>query len=101
MLIIGAIITMQTKELEFRVANLDCEHDAAAIERGLQDFPGITDLKVYPKSAKVAIAYDPAATQPEIVSKKLTSLGFPAQQGLTMAEPPKPWRNPKVIPAVL
>lgn len=101
MLIIGAIITMQTKELEFRVANLDCEHDAAAIERGLQDFPGITDLKVYPKSAKVAIAYDPAATQPEIVSKKLTSLGFPAQQGLTMAEPPKPWRNPKVITSVL
>ncbi len=101
MLIIGAIITMQTKELEFRVANLDCEHDAAAIERGLQDFPGITDLKVYPKSAKVAIAYDPAATQPEIESKKLTSLGFPAQQGLTMAEPPKPWRNPKVITSVL
>ncbi len=101
MLIIGAISTMQTKELEFRVANLDCEHDAAAIERGLQDFPGITDLKVYPKSAKVAIAYDPAATQPEIVSEKLVSLGFPAQKGLTMAEPPKPWRNPKVITSVL
>lgn len=101
MLIIGAISTMQTKELEFRVANLDCEHDAAAIERGLQDFPGITDLKVYPKSAKIAISYDPAATQPEIVSEKLTSLGFPAQRGLTMAEPPKPWRNPKVITSVL
>ena len=50
--------------LELRVGNLDCEHDAAAIERGLSGFTGLDTLKVYPKSAKVVITYDPAATTP-------------------------------------
>lgn len=88
---------MNTKQLELRVANLDCEHDADVIERGLQNFPGIAELKVYPKSAKVAITYDAAATKPEILKEKLESLGFPPQKGLEMAEQPKPWRNPKVL----
>ena len=48
------------QQLELRVANLDCEHDAATIERGLAGFAGLTELKVYPKSAKVALSFDPA-----------------------------------------
>jgi Cd2+/Zn2+-exporting ATPase len=28
---------------------------------------------------------------------KLEALGFPVQKGMTMAEQPKPWRNPKVL----
>lgn len=91
---------MNTKQLELRVANLDCEHDADAIERGLQGLPGIAELKVYPKSAKVAITYDPNATKPETLKEKLESLGFPPQKGMEMAEQPKPWRNPKVLTSV-
>lgn len=91
---------MNTKQLELRVANLDCEHDADAIKRGLLGFPGIAELKVYPKSAKVAITYDPAATKPETVKEKLESLGFPPQKGMEMAEQPKPWKNPKVLTSV-
>jgi len=30
-----------------RIANLDCEHDAAAIERGVRRHAGIVDLKLY------------------------------------------------------
>ncbi len=85
------------KQLELRVGNLDCEHDAATLERGLTGFPGLNALKVYPTSAKVSVAYDPAITTPEAVKEKLESLGFPPQKGLAMAEPPKPWRNPKVL----
>ena len=88
---------MNSKQLELRVANLDCEHDAAAIERGLQGFAGIVGLKVYPKSAKVALTYDPALTKPDVLKEKLESLGFPAQKGMEMAEQPKVWRNPKVL----
>ncbi|MCL5951759.1 MAG: cation-translocating P-type ATPase [Chloroflexi bacterium] len=86
-----------TQELELRVANLDCEHDAAAIERGLQGFAGLVGLKVYPSSAKVAITYDPTSTKPEMLKGKLEALGFPPQQGMQMAEQPKVWRNPKVL----
>jgi Cd2+/Zn2+-exporting ATPase len=93
-------INMNTKQLELRVANLDCEHDADAIQRGLQGFTGIAELKVFPKSAKVAITYDPNATNPETLKEKLESLGFPPQKGMEMAEQPKPWRNPKVLTSV-
>lgn len=93
-------MSVTSRNLELRVANLDCEHDAAAIERGLQGFVGIAELKVYPKSAKVAITYDPKATKPEVVKEKLESLGFPAQKGMEMAEQPKVWRNPKVLSSV-
>jgi heavy metal translocating P-type ATPase len=92
---------MSVKQIEFRVANLDCEHDAAAIERGLKKFAGIVGLKISPKSAKVAISYDTAATTPEVLREKLEALGFPAQKGMEMAELPKPWRNPKVLTSTI
>ncbi len=85
------------QQLELRVANLDCEHDAAAIERGLRGSPGLVDLKVYPKASKVRLTFDPAATDAETLRRRLEALGFPAQRGLEMAGPPKPWRNPKVL----
>lgn len=88
---------MNTKQLELRVANLDCEHDAANIERGLAGFTGLADLKIYPKAAKVALSFDPAQTNPEALKEKLESLGFPPQKGMEMAEQPKPWQNPKVL----
>ncbi len=88
---------MDTKELELRVGNLDCEHDAAAIERGLNGFPGLVELKVFPKAAKVQLTYDPAQTSDEALQEKLETLGFPPQKGLTLPEQPKPWRNPKVL----
>ena len=90
---------MSTKQLDLRVGNLDCEHDAAAIERGLANFPGLNQLKVYPKAAKVSLTFDPEATTPESLKEKLDNLGFPPQAGLSMPEQPKPWRNPKVLTA--
>ena len=86
---------MNTHQIDLRVGNLDCEHDAAAIERGLTGFPGLVEIKVYPKSAKVSLHYDPAATSEEALRQKLQEMGFPPQEG--MASPPKPWRNPKVL----
>ena len=88
---------MNSKQLELRVGNLDCEHDAANIERGLAGFTGLADLKIYPKAAKVALSFDPAQTNPEALKEKLESLGFPPQKSMEMAEQPKPWKNPKVL----
>ena len=85
------------KTLELRLGNLDCEHDAAAIERGLSGFKGLDSLKVYPKAAKVVLGYDPAVTSAGALKEKLETLGFPPQEGLHMSEQPKPWRNPKVL----
>ncbi len=91
----------KSMQVDFRVAGLDCDTEAAAIERGLRDFPGLISLKVYAKSAKVALTYDPDRTSPEALSEKLQDLGFPTQQGRAMAVQPKWWRNPKVITSAL
>lgn len=89
------------EKLELRVANLDCEHDAAAIERGLAGFAGVEALKIYPKSAKVAVTYSTQETTAAALRDKLEVLGFPPQEGMEMAGPPKPWRNLKVLTSAL
>jgi heavy metal translocating P-type ATPase len=88
---------MKTQHVEWRVAHLDCEHDAAAIERGLRGVPGLVELTVYPKAAKVALTYDPERTSATALQRTLHALGFPAQESRALAGPPKPWRNPKVL----
>lgn len=90
---------MESTKIEVRVSNLDCEHDAANIERGLEGFPGLVGLKVYPKSAKVVLTFNPDQTNPGALKQKLETLGFPPQKGMEMAEQPKPWKNPKVLTA--
>lgn len=90
---------MESTKIEVRVSNLDCEHDAAKIERGLEGFPGLVGLKVYPKSAKVVLTFNPDQTNPGALKQKLETLGFPPQKGMEMAEQPKPWKNPKVLTA--
>jgi heavy metal translocating P-type ATPase len=84
-------------KIDLYVANLDCDHDAAAIERGMTNTVGLTELKVYPKSAKVSLTFDPAVIQNENLKAKLAAIGFPPQEGMAMPEQPKPLRNPKVI----
>lgn len=94
-------MTEKIQTIELRVANLDCEHDATTLTRGLSGVSGLATVQVYPKAAKVALTYDPMATSPEALKEQLATLGFPAQQGSDMAGPPQPWRNPKVLTSAL
>ena len=88
---------MSGKQLELHVANLDCEHDADAIQHELRGFPGLLDLKVFPITAKVVLTYDPERTSPKALKERLKALGFPVQEGRGLAQQPKLWRNPKVM----
>lgn len=92
---------MNQEKITIRVANLDCEHDAANIERGLEDFAGLVGLKVYPKSAKIDLTYNPEQTNPNALTQKLDTLGFPPPKGMEMAEQVKPWKNLKVLTSVV
>ncbi len=87
----------QLERLDVRVAHLDCEHDAAAIRRGLQDTPGLVEVQVYPRAAKVRLVYDPRRVDADTLRDRLRALGFPPLEGRELAAPPKPWRNPKVL----
>lgn len=92
---------MKTERLEVRVANLDCESDASRIRRSLEGFRGLVEAKVNAGAAKVTLVFDPAATSPDTLCDKLNDLGFPPQGGMAVPEPPRPWRNPKVVTSVL
>jgi len=91
---------MPNHELQLRVAHLDCDGDAAAIRRGLERIEGISDLQVYPKTAKVALRFDDSRISAEGIKATLRDLGFPVHEGPGMAETPKPWKNPKVLTSV-
>jgi len=86
---------MSNGHIEFRVANLDCEHEAAAIKRGLHGFDGLDSVRVFPGSAKVVLDFDPDLTSAVVLRDELVSLGFPPREG--MPTQPVPWRNPKVL----
>ena len=80
---------------EFRVANLDCENEAAAVRRGLEGVAGVAEVSVYPGSAKVTCLHDPAVARAEDIQARLTELGFPPRpEGARL---PSPWRNPRVL----
>lgn len=85
--------------VELRVQNLDGEHDAAAIRRGLASAPGLYDVRVYPKAAKVALTFDPGKTSAGTLLSHLEALGFPVAPNLDDLRPPVPWKNAKVLAA--
>lgn len=84
-------------QLDFRVANLDCEHDASTIQRGLRGAPGLIDLHVWPRAARVRITFDPTAGSADAYRSLLRTLGFPAQEGRAAPQRPRVWRDPKVL----
>ena len=85
------------QQLELRVANLDCDHDAATIERGLRDLRGLLHLQVYPRAAKLKLTYDPSLVDVPTLKVQLRQLGFPAQEGRRAPDRPRFWRDPKVL----
>jgi len=89
------------KTLELRVGNPDCENEASQIRRGLERLPGIKELRVFPKSAKVTISLDETNLKPDAIKSALMQMGFPVLPSRRVAEAPKPWKNPKVTTSVL
>lgn len=92
---------MTNEHLELRVEKLDCENEAAKIRRGFDAFPGVVDVDVMPKSAKVIIDFDPCTTSSEAIRRQLQVIGFPPTVARELPMQPAPWRNPKVVTSVL
>jgi len=89
------------ERLDLRVRGLDCDSDAARLQRGLADARGLAEVKVNPSAARVTLLFDPAATTADDLKEKLEALGFAPQGGMAVPEPPRPWRNPKVLTSTL
>lgn len=90
--------TMQ--QVDLRVGNLDCEHDASRLRRELERTPGIEVLQVFPSAAKVRIALDEARTSRAEVETRLAAIGFPVSKERDRPRSLPPWKNPKVLTSV-
>lgn len=85
------------KNLTLYVQHLDCENEAAAIDRGLRATKGVRDVKVYAKAAKVDVAFDPSGVTADALVARLASLGFPERRRGEDEGPPALLKNPKVL----
>lgn len=90
---------MKSEQIDLRVANLDCDSEAEAITRGLRREPGIVDVRVWPKAARLHVTYDAETMNREAIEGRLQAMGFAPQEGRP-AGPLPPWRNPKVLASV-
>lgn len=89
------------ERVELRLANLDCEHDAAALRRAMQRVSGIDRVEVRPTSGTVTITFRADTTSSEAIRTRLTQAGFPPRELAGPEGPPPPWRNAKVVTSVV
>lgn len=89
------------QQLELRVANLDCEHDAAAIRRAMASADGVERIDVLPASGTVKLRFDPQKATAERLRTQLEHAGFPTRSGRAPERPAPPWRNAKVVTSAM
>ncbi len=88
------------QQVSLRVANLDCENEAAILERALHQLPGVVEVTIYPRSARVAVQFKPQQLSAKALRQQLEALGFPPVGQWEMPTVPRPWKNPKVVLSV-
>lgn len=87
------------EKLTVRVANLDCENEAAAIRRAMADAPGVKSVEVRATAASVTLLFDPAVVSADALREQLESAGYPPVRRTEQRATP-PWRNPKVLSSI-
>ncbi|MHB9032024.1 MAG: heavy metal translocating P-type ATPase [Anaerolineae bacterium] len=85
-----------SERLELRVANLDCDQEAALIQRGLEGMPGLAAVEIDPETARVRLRFDPALVQPPELRARLAELGFPPHEAPAAVPQPGLWRSARV-----
>lgn len=90
-----------TKEHRFRVANIDCENDAARLRRSLESQSDIELVHVLASSGTVCLAADEQTLSKQDIEEKLAALGFPVQRQGEQVGPAPAWKNPKVLAATV
>lgn len=89
------------KEYRLRVANMDCENDAARLRRSLESQDDIELLQILASSGTVRCAVDENELSQDDVEARFSEFGFPVQKQGEQASLPPFWKNPKVLAAIV
>ncbi len=60
------------------VDNMDCAVCPITVRKALEKVPGVESAAVDLKSKRAVVAYDPAKTTPEALTKATANAGFPS-----------------------
>lgn len=60
------------------VTKMDCAVCPIAVRKALEKVPGVDSAKVDFKTKRALVAFDPAKTTPEALTKATTEAGFPS-----------------------
>lgn len=60
------------------VTNMDCAVCPITVRKALEKVPGVDSAKVDFKTKRAVVAFDPAKTTPEALTKATTDAGFPS-----------------------
>jgi len=60
------------------VTNMDCAACPITVRKALEKVPGVDSAKVDFKAKRAVVAFDPAKTTPEALTKATADAGFPS-----------------------
>lgn len=67
-----------TRTATLDVTNMDCAVCPITVRKALEKVPGVGSAKVDLKTHRAVVAFDPAKTTPEVLTKATTDAGFPS-----------------------
>ena len=67
-----------TRTATLDVTNMDCAVCPITVRKALEKVPGVGSAKVDLKTHRAVVAFDPAKTTPELLTRATTDAGFPS-----------------------
>ncbi len=83
-LVLAALVTTTsafaggTRTATLDVTKMDCAVCPITVRKALENVPGVSSAKVDLKTHRAVVAFDPAKTTPEVLTKATTDAGFPS-----------------------
>ena len=68
----------KTSTATLDVSNMTCSACPITVRKALEKVPGVDSAKIDLKTHRAVVAFDPAKTTPELLTKATTDAGFPS-----------------------
>jgi len=74
----SAALAGGTRTATLDVTNMDCAVCPISVRKALEKVPGVDTAKVDFKTKRAVVAFDPAKTTPEVLTRATADAGFPS-----------------------
>jgi mercuric ion binding protein len=77
-LVASSAVFAAAQTVTLDVTNMDCAVCPITVRKALEKVPGVDSAKVDFKTKRAVVAFDPAKTTPETLTKATADAGFPS-----------------------